>query len=119
MRAIPARRFLSWAGRAGSWIRWQRLFWQRAPRLRREKLDPDLFRRCKKAAYGSRIRALNSMDHVGVRLAEGKLKGYHYYRFADLYDTIALEDVQAFLDALICQKYAAISVVQPKQSQNM
>ena len=88
-------------------------------RLRREKLDPDLFRRCKKAAYGSRIRALNSMDHVGVRLAEGKLKGYHYYRFADLYDTIALEDVQAFLDALICQKYAAISVVQPKQSQNM
>ena len=31
-------------------------------RLRREGINPDLFRRCKKAAYGSRVRALNSMD---------------------------------------------------------
>lgn len=86
-------------------------------RLRQEKLDPDLFRRCKKAAYGSRVRALNSMDHVGTRLADGKLKGYHYYRFADLYDTIAPEDVQAFLDGLIRREYAALSVVQPKGMQ--
>lgn len=27
-------------------------------RLRREGINPDLFRRCKKAAYGSRVRAL-------------------------------------------------------------
>lgn len=86
-------------------------------RLRQEKLDPDLFRRCKKAAYGSRVRALNSMDHVGTRLADGKLKGYHYYRFADLYDTIAPEDVQAFLDGLVRREYAALSVVQPKGMQ--
>ncbi len=83
-------------------------------RLRREGINPDLFRRCKKAAYGSRVRALNSMDHVGTRLAAGKLKGYHYYRFADLYDTIALEDIQAFLDGLIRQDCAALSVVTPK-----
>lgn len=83
-------------------------------RLRREGVNPDLFRRCKKAAYGSRVRALNSMDHVGIRLAAGKLKRYHYYRFADLYDTIALEDIQAFLDGLIRQDCAALSVVTPK-----
>ena len=83
-------------------------------RLRREGINPDLFRRCKKAAYGSRVRALNSMDHVGTRLAAGKLKGYHYYRFADLYDTIALEDIQAFLDGLNRQDCAALSVVTPK-----
>lgn len=83
-------------------------------RLRREGINPDLFRRCKKAAYGCRVRALNSMDHVGTRLAAGKLKGYHYYRFADLYDTIALEDIQAFLDGLIRQDCAALSVVTPK-----
>ena len=83
-------------------------------RLRREGINPDLFRRCKKAAYGSRVRALNSMEHVGTRLAAGKLKGYHYYRFADLYDTIALEDIQAFLDGLIRQDCAALSVVTPK-----
>lgn len=57
------------------------------------------------------------MDHVGTRLADGKLKGYHYYRFADLYDTIAPEDVQAFLDGLIRREYAALSVVQPKGMQ--
>ena len=83
-------------------------------RLRREGVNPDLFRRCKKAAYGSRVRALTSMDHVGIRLAAGKLKRYHYYRFADLYDTIALEDIQAFLDGLIRQDCAALSVVTPK-----
>ena len=34
-------------------------------RLSREGIDPAFFRRSKKAAYGSRVRSLNSMDHAG------------------------------------------------------
>lgn len=86
-------------------------------RLRQEGIDQDLFRRCKKAAYGSRVRALNAMDYVCVRLAEGKLRGYHYYQFADLYDAISEKDVQLFLDNLICRNRAALSIVEPKTTE--
>ncbi len=84
-------------------------------RIQKDGIDPGLFCRCKKAAYGSRVRALNSMEHVCVRLVEGKMKGYHYYRFADLYDQITVEEVQYFLEHLISPAHAALSVVEPKE----
>lgn len=84
-------------------------------RLSREGIDPAFFRRSKKAAYGSRVRSLNSMDHAGRMLAAWALEGCHYYRFADLYDTITLEDVQAFLTRCVQEQYAAMSVVKPKE----
>ena len=84
-------------------------------RLSREGIDPAFFRRSKKAAYGSRVRSLNSMDHAGRMLAAWALEGCHYYRFADLYDTITLEDVQAFLTRCVQEQYAAMSVIKPKE----
>ena len=84
-------------------------------RIRREGVDRDLFRRCKKAAYGFRVRALNAMEHASVQLVRGRLKGYHYYRFPELYDTINPEDVQCFLTDLICRERAALSVVRPME----
>ena len=53
-------------------------------RVSREGIDPAFFRRSKKAAYGSRVRSLNSMDHAGRMLAAWALEGCHYYRFAAL-----------------------------------
>ena len=84
-------------------------------RLRREGIDSALFQRCKKAAYGSRVRALNAMEHVSVQLVRGKLNGYHYYRFPELYDSITQGDVERFLDELITERYAALSVITPKE----
>ena len=84
-------------------------------RLSREGIDPAFFRRSKKAAYCSRVRSLNSMDHAGRMLAAWALEGCHYYRFADLYDTITLEDVQTFLTRYVQEQYAAMSVVKPKE----
>lgn len=84
-------------------------------RLGREGIDPAFFRRCKKAAYGSRVRALNSMEYVCRSLTEGAMNGYHYYRFADLYDTISQQDVEQFLKEWICPQFAALSVVKPRE----
>ena len=86
-------------------------------RLRKKGVDRALFRRCKKAAYGSRVRALNAMEHVSVQLARGKLSGFHYYRFPELYDTITAEDVERFLDELITESLAALSVITPKETE--
>lgn len=88
-------------------------------RMVREGVDKDRFRRCKKAAYGSRIRMLNSMEHVCVRLAEGKLRGYQYDRFADLYDQITADDVRGFLEQFVCMESAALSVVEPKETDSV
>lgn len=85
-----------------------------------ERAEPGGIRPCllppqQKAAYGSRVRSLNSMDHAGSDAGGGRWEGCHYYRFADLYDTITLEDVQTFLTRCVQEQYAAMSVVKPKE----
>lgn len=82
-------------------------------RLAREGVPQDRFSRCEKAAYGSRVRALNAFDHCCIQLAQGAFKGYHYYRFPELYDGMTPQDVRAFLDRVVRQERAALSVVRP------
>lgn len=113
--SLPGAAFLAMGGESKDPWAVREAVLAEGQRLSREGIDKDFFRRCKKAAYGSRVRALNSMDHTGRMLAAWALEGCHYYRFADLYDTITLEDVQTFLNQCVQEQYAALSVIQPKE----
>lgn len=110
----PGAAFLAMGGESKDPWAVQKAILEEGQRLRREGIPADYFCRCKKAAYGSRVRALNSMKHVCRTLTEGALEGYHYYRFADLYDSITRDDVRQFLGRYVEQDYAALSVVRPK-----
>ena len=111
----PKAAFLAMGGESKNPWAVRQAVLEEGERLSREGIDPAFFRRSKKAAYGSRVRSLNSMDHAGRMLAAWALEGCHYYRFADLYDTITLEDVQTFLTRCVQEQYAAMSVVKPKE----
>ncbi len=82
-------------------------------RIRREGLPEDRFRRCLKACYGSRIRALNSFEHCCVQLARAHFHGYHYYRFPELYEGITKTDAEAFLDRVVTRERMAVSKILP------
>lgn len=77
-------------------------------------LDDALFRRVKKAAYGSRVRALNSFEHTCIQLAYGHFYGYQYLEFADLYDQITRREVEEFLQETVAADRSALSVIRPK-----
>ncbi len=85
-----------------------------ARRLCREGIDPDLFRRLKKAAYGSQVRALNSFEHLCVEQARAYFAGEELWLFPQIYATIEKEDVEAALGAWITPERTALSVVRPK-----
>lgn len=80
-------------------------------------LDDALFRRVKKAAYGSRVRALNSFEHTCIQLAYGHFAGYQYLDFAELYDQITRQEVEEFLQETVAADRSALSVIKPKGAQ--
>lgn len=92
---------------------------EEAERIRREGLPTDRFIRCKRACYGSRVRALNSFEHCCVQLAQGHFKGYNYYQFPELYDTISPEDTAAFLSNLITPERMVLSEILPIQADRL
>jgi predicted Zn-dependent peptidase len=83
-------------------------------RIQREGIPEERFQRCKKACYGSRVRALNSFEHCCTQLAEGNFKGYHYYQFPELYDSLTKEDVLPFLNRLVAPERMTMSQILPK-----
>lgn len=80
-------------------------------------LDDALFHRVKKAAYGSRVRALNSFEHICIQLAYGHFAGYQYLDFAELYDQITRQEVEEFLQETVAASRSALSVIRPKGAQ--
>lgn len=109
----PEAAFLALGGESPDPERVAHAILEEGERVRREGIPEERFLRCKKAAYGSRVRALNSFEHCCVQLAEGQFKGYHYYQFPELYDSITREEVIAFLGRLICLERMALSQILP------
>ena len=82
-------------------------------RIAREGLEDDRFRRARKAAYGSRVRGLNSLDNLCIQLARGALDGYSYFDFGKIYDTIEKRDVETMIGRLTEGRRMSLSVVEP------
>ena len=84
-----------------------------ALRLAEEGIDESFYQQIRRAAYGQAIRSLNSFENIAVSLAEGHFRGFDYYRFPEIFDSVTKADVEAFLREEITQEHAAISVIRP------
>ena len=84
-----------------------------AARLAREGIDPGLWERLKKAAYGSMVRQLNSLEEICYELAEAHFDGEDYLSFPQCFQSIERADAQALLRDWCVESQAALSVIVP------
>ena len=84
-----------------------------AERLAREGIDPELWERLKKAAYGSMVRQLNSLEDICCELAEAHFDGEDYLSFPQCFQSIERADAEALLRDWCVEGRAALSVIVP------
>ncbi len=84
-----------------------------AARLGREGVDPGLWDRVKRAAYGSMVRRLNSLEDTCVELAQAHFDGEDYLRFPELFQSIERADVEELIRRWCVADRACLSVVRP------
>ena len=84
-----------------------------AARLAKEGIDPELWERLKKAAYGSMVRQLNSLEDTCYELAQAHFDGEDYLSFPQCFQSIERGDAQALLGAWCVEGRAALSVIVP------
>lgn len=85
-----------------------------AKRISCEGLDENLFRRLKKAAYGSYVRALNSFENLCVEQAEGYFFGQDPWTFPACYEAMTRADVEDFLRTWILPEQVSLTVIRPE-----
>lgn len=84
-------------------------------RIGREGVDSKLWERVKKGVYGSKVRGLNSFEHLCVGQAQSFFAGTHFLRFSDLFDSITKEETEALIADWVTEKRAALSVVRARE----
>ena len=77
--------------------------------------DGDYYKRIVNANFGAALRGLNSFESIAVSMAEGHFQGYDPYRFPEIYDSITVEDVLAFLRDNFTRQHMALSVIAPSE----
>ena len=82
-------------------------------RLAREGIEPELWEQLKKAAYGSMVRQLNSMDGTCAELAQAHFDGEDYLSFPQCFQSIERSDAEALLRSWCVEDRAALSVIRP------
>ena len=84
-----------------------------AERIAREGIDEAFYRQVRRAAYGSMLRSLNSFENIAVSMAEGHFRGFDYYRFPEVFDSVTKADVEAFLRETVVPERASLSIIYP------
>jgi len=85
-----------------------------ADRLVREGIDPDFYERVRRASFGENLRGLNSFENIAVSLTEGYFHGYDPFRFPQVFDAVASEDILRFLRENITEEHAVLSLILPR-----
>lgn len=86
---------------------------QEAARLAEEGISPQLWDRLRRAAYGSMVKRLNSLEDTCIELTQGHFDGEEYFRFPELFHSIEWPDVAELLRSWCVREQAALSVVWP------
>jgi len=86
-----------------------------ADRLGAEGVDPDFYERIRRASFGENLRGLNSFENIAVSLTEGYFHGYDPFRFPEVFDSVGVEDVTAFIRENLRADRSALSLVLPKE----
>ncbi len=84
-------------------------------RIGTQGIEETLWARLKKAAYGSRVRSLNSFENICVELAQGHFAGTEYFSFPEVYDQITRTDVEKAIRSWMTPERTALSVVKAKE----
>ena len=77
--------------------------------------DKGLFGRIKKAAIGSQIRSLNSLESICVSIAGGHFRGYEAFEASELLSSVTEADITAFFREHLAPENMAISIITPNQ----
>lgn len=88
---------------------------RQARKLGEEGIGEDFYQQLRRAAYGGMLRSLNSFENIAVSMAEGYFRGFDYYRFPEIFDSVAKADVEAFLRENIVPERAALSLIRPNE----
>lgn len=88
---------------------------QEAQRLVREGIDEKLWDRLKKAAYGSRVRQLNSFENLCVGQAQNFFTGADALAFPEVFDALTAQDARQLLAGWITEERTTLSVVRPRE----
>jgi predicted Zn-dependent peptidase len=87
---------------------------QEINRLTENGPDINLFQRTKKAAIGSQIRSLNSLESICVGITGGHFRGYDAFSAADILSSITEDEITSFYREQLSPENMAISIVSPK-----
>ena len=82
-------------------------------RLADEGIEPELFARMKRAAYGMTLRTLDQLDEICRSQCETAFGGEDFLSFAEAYDTITAEDARQMFVRWAQQNRSSLSVVEP------
>lgn len=83
-------------------------------RVDREGLDPALWERQKKAAYGEAVRQLGSLEETCIGLAMSHFEGEDYLRFPEVYQSIERSHGEELIRRWCTRERAALAVIRPK-----
>lgn len=86
-----------------------------AARLVGEGIDPKLWERLKKAAYGNRVRELNSFENLCVGQAQNFFLGADSLSFPEAFDRLTVQDACRLLERWVTKERTTLSVVRPKE----
>lgn len=93
----------------------QRAILEETARIRDEGLDEVLWNRLKKAAYGARVRSLNSFENICVELAQAHFAKTDFLSFPEVYDSLCRKDVEEYIAGWITPERMSLSIVKPKE----
>lgn len=84
-------------------------------KLAAEGVEPALFARMKRAAYGMTLRTLDQPDEICRSQCEAAFGGEDFPAFAELYDTITAKDAQEMFARWAQPNRSAMAVIEPRE----
>ena len=90
-----------------------------AKRLQEEGLPQEEFLRMKRSALGRRIRDLDSLDSTCFRMCAYHFDDFDYFLFPQIYETVTVQEVLAFLPRVIQEERCVLSVIYPVKEENL
>lgn len=75
----------------------------------------ELWDRLKKAAYGTMVRQLNSMEDTCIELAEAHFRGEEFLSFPQVFQSIERSHGEALLREWFTEERTALSVIMPEE----
>ncbi len=88
-----------------------------AAKIAREGVPEKTFQRMKRSAFGRRIRGLDSFDSTCFRLCAYHFSDFDYFRFPEVYRSIAAREIGDFLGTVVQPWRCSLSVINPLQKE--